>query len=220
MKTAIDRPRRARTDEQKQDRRRDILLAANKLFLHSGFESFSMGELARDACVAKGTLYLYFKTREEVLLALYNKSMSAWCHVMLTELNRPISDAAFIQLFFDTARQEQGFLRLLERLDSVIEHNVSMDILIESKRLMIDCFEQMCNAIESSLGLPRQAAFDLVKSLASLLVGAQQADNGPTLAVEELPDDVRALIAQFSAEDIFISNAVRIIGGIRAELSR
>ena len=39
--------------------------------------SFSMANLAKLAGVAKGTLYLYFATREEVFLALYGQALCA-----------------------------------------------------------------------------------------------------------------------------------------------
>ena len=59
--------KRARTDEQKLLRRQSILDAAEKLFREGGFESFSMTKLAKLTGVVKGTLYLYFETREEVV---------------------------------------------------------------------------------------------------------------------------------------------------------
>ena len=59
--------KRARTDEQKLLRRQSILDAAEKLFREGGFESFSMAKLAKLTGVVKGTLYLYFETREEVV---------------------------------------------------------------------------------------------------------------------------------------------------------
>ena len=75
--------RRARTQDQKYFRRQQILEAAEQHFADVGYEAFSMVNLARLAGVVKGTLYLYFKTREEVLLTLYNQSLARWSHVFL-----------------------------------------------------------------------------------------------------------------------------------------
>ena len=68
---------RARTQDQKHFRRQQILDAAKMHFEDVGYESFSMANLAKLAGVAKGTLYLYFATREEVFLALYAKPFYA-----------------------------------------------------------------------------------------------------------------------------------------------
>ena len=43
-----------------------------------------MNVLAREAELAKGTLYLYFRSREEVLLALYGEAFNKFC-----EASRP-----------------------------------------------------------------------------------------------------------------------------------
>ncbi len=67
--------RRARTQEQKNLRRLEILDAAEKHFHEVGYEAFSMASLAKLAGVVKGTLYLYFKTREEVFLTLHTRSL-------------------------------------------------------------------------------------------------------------------------------------------------
>ena len=74
MQTGMEGGRkRARTDEQKSLRRQSILDAAESLFREGGFEAFSMAKLAKLTGVVKGTLYLYFETREEVFLVLYIK---------------------------------------------------------------------------------------------------------------------------------------------------
>jgi len=51
------------------DKRKRILEAARKRFRHYGFKKTTMQEVARDAGVAVGTLYLYFKDKDELLVA-------------------------------------------------------------------------------------------------------------------------------------------------------
>ncbi|MEQ9689217.1 MAG: TetR/AcrR family transcriptional regulator, partial [Bauldia litoralis] len=77
-KTQVAKPRRARTADQKQDRRAAILVAAIACTRESGFDGVTMSGLAKRAGLAKGTLYLYFETREEVFLALYLDALAAW----------------------------------------------------------------------------------------------------------------------------------------------
>lgn len=52
------------------DKRRQILDGANEVFLSSGFDGASMGEIARVAGVSKGTLYVYFASKEELFSEL------------------------------------------------------------------------------------------------------------------------------------------------------
>jgi AcrR family transcriptional regulator len=51
------------------DKRQRILEAARKRFRYYGIKKTTMQEIARDAGVAVGTLYLYFKDKDELLLA-------------------------------------------------------------------------------------------------------------------------------------------------------
>lgn len=64
---------RATRDEDKLERRNEILDAAERLFLERPEVLASMDELAEAAGIAKGTLYLYFPSKEEVLVALHER---------------------------------------------------------------------------------------------------------------------------------------------------
>jgi len=51
-------------------KRRQIIDGACRVFLEQGFDAASMGEIAREAGVSKGTLYVYFKSKEELFEAI------------------------------------------------------------------------------------------------------------------------------------------------------
>ena len=65
--------RRAR---EKQNRVQDILEAAENVFFSKGFESATMSEIAREAELGKGTIYLYFKGKEDIHRAIVEKGMN------------------------------------------------------------------------------------------------------------------------------------------------
>ncbi len=52
---------------EKQD---EILACARKRMLHYGIQKTTMQEIARDCGIAVGTLYLYFRNKEEIVLAI------------------------------------------------------------------------------------------------------------------------------------------------------
>ncbi|KQP73712.1 TetR family transcriptional regulator [Methylobacterium sp. Leaf113] len=52
------------------DKRRQILDGARAVFMASGFDGASMGEIAKAAGVSKGTLYVYFDSKEALFEAL------------------------------------------------------------------------------------------------------------------------------------------------------
>src|ERR1044071_7548181 len=49
-----------------------ILRAAIKVFARSGFFNSKVADVARDAGVADGTVYLYFKNKEDLLVSIFN----------------------------------------------------------------------------------------------------------------------------------------------------
>lgn len=76
-------------------KRRQIIDGARQVFLAQGFDAASMGEIARAAGVSKGTLYVYFDSKEELFAALV-KSQCALTAERLFELdadNHDVRDA-------------------------------------------------------------------------------------------------------------------------------
>lgn len=53
------------------DRKEEILKTALKLFVEFGFHATPTSKIAKEAGVANGTLFHYFKTKEELILALF-----------------------------------------------------------------------------------------------------------------------------------------------------
>jgi AcrR family transcriptional regulator len=51
-------------------KREQIIDGARRMFLAQGFDAASMGSIAREAGVSKGTLYVYFKSKEELFEAI------------------------------------------------------------------------------------------------------------------------------------------------------
>ncbi|WP_414468251.1 TetR/AcrR family transcriptional regulator [Methanobacterium sp. ACI-7] len=59
-----------RKEREKERRRRDILDTAEILFFQKGFENVTMADIANEIELARSTLYLYFKNKEEIYLAI------------------------------------------------------------------------------------------------------------------------------------------------------
>src|SRR5882672_4386042 len=66
----LDRPAEETDDSAK---RRQIIEGARAVFRVLGFDAASMGEIAKAAGVSKGTLYVYFKDKDELFQAIVQK---------------------------------------------------------------------------------------------------------------------------------------------------
>jgi AcrR family transcriptional regulator len=110
MATDVDKGApEARSDRLK---RRQILDGARRMFLAHGFDAASMGAIAREAGVSKGTLYVYFKSKEELFEAIVEEQCRAEAEQIFT-LDRQAPVASELQ------RVGEELTRFLCRPDGV-----------------------------------------------------------------------------------------------------
>src|SRR3954463_5883173 len=59
------------------DKREAILRAAKEVFARNGYFNSKVADIARAAGVADGTVYLYFKSKEEILHSIFDASVES-----------------------------------------------------------------------------------------------------------------------------------------------
>jgi TetR/AcrR family fatty acid metabolism transcriptional regulator len=57
------------------DKREAILRAATTVFARNGYFNSKVADIARQAGIADGTVYLYFKSKEEILHSIFDRSV-------------------------------------------------------------------------------------------------------------------------------------------------
>ena len=110
------------------DKRDRILKAAVKVFAKSGFHATRVSEVAKAAGVADGTIYLYFKSKEELLFSLFEDRVNKLVSFMREELPKKPDAPARLRAVIDMQ------LGLLEGERDLAE--VITVILRQSTRLM------------------------------------------------------------------------------------
>ena len=119
---------RARSDDEKAERRGGILAAARAMYEREpSFAAFTMSALADRAGLAKGTLYLYFRTKEEVFLALVEGLFDDWFDDVDGRLDRARGEwtaERAAALLVETVRERRTLVRLLSILGTIVEQNV------------------------------------------------------------------------------------------------
>ena len=61
--------------ERGGDKRERILTAAERIFARRGFFAAKVSDVAKEAGVADGTIYLYFKSKDDLLISLFERRM-------------------------------------------------------------------------------------------------------------------------------------------------
>ena len=70
------------------DKPQQIIEAAVRVFARQGYFNSRVADIAREAGIAAGTIYLYFKTKEDILITLFHEKMATF----VASLRRAISD--------------------------------------------------------------------------------------------------------------------------------
>jgi AcrR family transcriptional regulator len=110
-------------DAAKARKRADLLACAARVFAANGFPGTDMQAVADAAGVAKGTLYLYFSSKEEMFLAAVDQGLQrlrAFVDAAVEGVDEPlevIAKAIFAYLRFFKEQPEQAELLILERAE-------------------------------------------------------------------------------------------------------
>jgi TetR/AcrR family transcriptional regulator, fatty acid metabolism regulator protein len=70
-----------------EEKYRMILNAAKQVFAMEGFYNSKVSEIAREAHVADGTIYLYFKNKDDILISLFEEELTRIIKTVKTELD-------------------------------------------------------------------------------------------------------------------------------------
>jgi AcrR family transcriptional regulator len=83
-------------------RRKQIITAAMKLFAQKGYHATSMQEIAENSGLAKGSLYNYFKSKEEIVMSIF----SYYYDLLFEKISKIAED--------DTLSVKEKFIKQLE----------------------------------------------------------------------------------------------------------
>ena len=125
---------RARTESSKENRKQFILDCAEQIILEDGLSTLSIGNVSKRSKLAVGTIYLYFKSKEEIIAHLTIKSREILLQKFV-EHTHPKEDAlekiaALLHAFFDFYKQNPFYTQLV----SFYETNAGLEETDELKQ--------------------------------------------------------------------------------------
>ena len=99
-------------------KREKILRAAIRIFSQKGYFNSKISEIARLAGVADGTIYLYFKNKDDLLISLFEEKMGE----VVADVRARISDGSgalsrlqiFIRNHMDLLTREAGLIEVIQ----------------------------------------------------------------------------------------------------------
>lgn len=167
---------RAIAHEDKEERRQQILDAVEALYLKHPDRMPSVEEVAARAGLAKGTVYLYFPSKEEMLLALHERQGQAFFAVLLEKISgkgRVDFDTVFA-LARDHMIRVPGYIALTSRCFAMMEREIALEPVVAFKARVAQLLEQAGAQLERHFDLGPGVGLRLLMHSYALIVGFWQ----------------------------------------------
>lgn len=145
---------RARRPEEIAQRREEIVLAAAALLDSQPLESISLNAIARDAGIAKSAVYRYFESREAIFLKILEADWRHWLDVLdtrLVPLHGSNDVSAVASALTATTVEHPRMCWLISALASVLEHNLSEDVILAFKQESLQLGLRLVSSLQGAL---------------------------------------------------------------------
>ncbi|MEO7743241.1 MAG: TetR family transcriptional regulator [Usitatibacter sp.] len=167
---------RAIGSEDKEERRQAILDAAQKLYVKHPGRMASVSEVAAAARLAKGTVYLYFPSKEEMLLALHERHVAEFFARLMRRLASP-APADFDTVFAITLRyliRGPGYLSLTSRCFGLMDREIPAEAALAFKARVAATLQLAGTALERHFPLVPGSGVTMLLHSYGLIVGLWQ----------------------------------------------
>lgn len=198
--------KRAYSDEAKQKREDQIIAAAENLLSEKGYHAINMDQVARASGLAKGTVYLYFKTKEEVFLKVFERQGGLWGdEIEQTLLTIEPALSSLVELLVHSLTSRPLFTRLVALSPIIFEYNIPPEQLRANKLWVYDNLRRLGDRIDAvfqSIGGAQLLLrlFVIVAGLEGFAhpspIAKEIYDSEPTLPKIDFETELRTLLTQ------------------------
>ena len=185
---------RARGPAAKLERHAALLAAGARLFAERDYAEVGIAGIAREAGLAKGTVYLYFPTKEALFLELLLDQLGGWLDALSQGFApRPGGDrrAAFARRVARSFEGRPTLLRLLAILHTVLEQNVDGPTALRFKLGLAERMAGPARVLEERLELRRGDGIRLLLRAHALTVGLAQMSRPAPCVLDAIRADPR-----------------------------
>ncbi len=172
---------RAMQAEDKRERHDAILDAAERVLLRSPERVVNVADVAEEAGLAKGTVYLYFPSKDELLLAVHERRVDAFFRdvIALVEGPPPVSIGPMFELTRRHIVEPPLFLPLASRCFGLMAHNIPAESAVAFRQRMAARLERAGAGLERHFtALPEGGGVALLRRSYALILGLWQMSAG------------------------------------------
>jgi AcrR family transcriptional regulator len=199
---------RARSETEKLEREGSILTATEILLRQSDYGSMTMQAVATAAGLAKGTLYLYFTSRESLVLAVHGRLFDRWIYRFAAYQPELTDFDGYCRDFARHYADDPLFLLLTGFANSLLEPQLDREVYIKSKRGMARRVKRLAGLVCQQFFIEPAAAQKLIWGFLTIAGGTAQMTARRSVTKADLPDDVIAFIGLANFETVFLNAAI------------
>lgn len=153
---------RAKSQENKNIRIQQIMDATDRLFHEKTYHEITLSVIAKEVNLARGGLYKYVSSKEEIFLMIYLQKQNAMLQDIVKQLiDKKITPDLLLEVMSQTIYQHLDFIKYHQILNAIIETNVTIEKLAEFKVKTYEQTKDLFNILEKALNKDRQKIFDL-----------------------------------------------------------
>jgi AcrR family transcriptional regulator len=139
---------------RKNQKKRALALAAIDLFAEQGFAKTSVESIAKSADVGKGTVYLYFDSKEEIIIEIWDYVCEVLDEHREEKYKKAKNVTDKLATFFDfSSFEEDG---LIEKLVKIFSMNLSIILNAYNKSLQENYIRKMQKDIDEITALYKE----------------------------------------------------------------
>lgn len=169
---------RAVQAEDKAARRAAILDAAEALLARDSDNFASVAQVAEAAGLAKGTVYLYFQTKEEIIMAVHERhslALFARIDAMFADTSAPLTLDTAVDGFCEFVRATPLYLQLACFCHMTMERNINLDVVYQFRLRTAEHMQRAGATLEGRFPmLAPGAGLQLLHDTYSFALGAWQ----------------------------------------------
>ena len=189
-----------RVVKEAEIRRKELLDISEKFLIKKGYDGTTVEDIIKEANIAKGTFYHYFKSKDDVLRGIVDRYMASIIDIMERVVNNnEINAVQKIVLLFNISAKHRSEHKETENLIDIVhdEKNWKFHHELESKNTPI--FEEFFERIVTEgvnegvfhTDYPKETAIALVSYMSAIGHGPRK---NAELSIEEKIDYLKAFL--------------------------
>lgn len=165
--------KRARSEEQKEQRMQEIKNAVDELFAEKSYHDITLTTIADKLNLTRANLYLYISTKEEIFLDLCADKRDVYYDALKAAFppDCGYSIEVFAEVWAGIVNAHKGFLHYSDILSTIVETNVSVDRLAAFKKRYYKKAYEVCDLLSAHLNIAKEDSYEMFLNIHYHAVG-------------------------------------------------